>query len=56
MLSGWVANTSTASDATKYPNYVEIDGEYDEKDLGEFIAAIEEEIQNKVNRKVEVTE
>ena len=36
MLSGWVANTSTASDATKYPNYVEIDGEYDEKDLGEF--------------------
>ena len=36
MLSGWVANTSTASDATKYPNYVEIDGEYDEKDLGAF--------------------
>jgi len=26
------------------------------EDLGEFIAAIEEEIQNKVNRKVEVTE
>ena len=31
-------------------------GDEGQKDLGEFIAAIEEEIQNKVNRKVEVTE
>ncbi len=31
-------------------------GDEGQKDLGEFIAAIKEEIQNKVNRKVEVTE
>ena len=31
-------------------------GDEGQEDLGEFIAAIEEEIQNKVNRKVEVTE
>ena len=31
-------------------------GDEGQKDLGEFIAAIEEEIQNKVNRKVEVME
>ena len=31
-------------------------GDEGQKELGEFIAAIKEEIQNKVNRKVEVTE
>ena len=31
-------------------------GDEGQKDLGEFIAAIQEEIQNKVNRKVETEE